>query len=136
MIKPNELRIGNLVKYLNIPYPVYPLKDGIVEVEEVLSDGVNRSQGDSTLYESENIEGIPLTTEWLGKLGCDVKTYDDEDGALVSLTGFFVTQPFYQEDHSLSISHAPKARRLKYVHEFQNYYHAVMGEELTIKETV
>jgi hypothetical protein len=136
MIKPNELRLGNLIKYTGEPYPAYPLKDGIVEVEAVLQDGVNLSQGDSTLYESDQLQGIPLTPEWLVRMGCEVNTYHDEDGALVTLPRLFVMQPFYKEAHSLSISHAPKARRLRYVHDFQNYYFVLTGEELTIKETV
>lgn len=136
MIKPNELRTGNYVHYTGTPYPSYPIKDGIVIVDEILQDGVNRSQGDSTLYNSEMLEGITLTPEWLDRLDV-VKA-----SGLYKLahTDFFLR---YIESKGVDISVEDLNGNKHYfrygikdIHELQNIYLDLIQEELTIKETV
>lgn len=133
MIKPNELRIGNLVKYLGTPYPFYPLKDGVVQVEEVLSDGVNRSHGDSTLYESDKLEGITLTPEWLDRFGFEkgykgVYTRDKLD--------IEPTREGYQPVTMGHDDYVEYGMPIQYVHELQNLYLDTNRKELIIKETL
>lgn len=128
MIKAAELRVGNLIRYTGKPYPYYPIKDGIVEVEEVLQDGVNLSEGGSTLYESENLEGIPLTPKWLERCGfVDKVSYWEYNG----VPGFVLLK---DNEGGLYIGN-PVRTYVKTVHHLQSLYFALTeGKELTIKE--
>jgi hypothetical protein len=131
MINPKELRIGNLIRYTGAQYPFYPLKDGVVQVEEVLSDGVNRSQGDSTLYEANKLEGIKLTPEWLGRFGFETEGNGWKRG------GFFLKK--YKDDLVIGLYNGQVVNYtpIEYVHQLQNaYFSPHMREELTINETV
>src|SRR5574341_113748 len=129
MINPKDLRQGNLVKYTGVPYPSYPLKDGIVKVEEVLSDGVNRSQGDSTLYEADKLEGVPLNTEWLERCGFK------QDGPNWAYNGFRLLR--YKDDLVYGVlNQVVNYTPIVHVHQLQNLYFATCLHELTIKETV
>jgi hypothetical protein len=133
MINPNELRIGNLIKYTGKPYPAYLLNNGIVEVKEVLNDGVNRSQGDSTLYESENLEGIPLTDEWLERCGAVKNRIPLKNGRwhieYVGEGGLIMRDDLDESEIEILAD-------VNYVHQLQNLYFSLTGEELSIKETV
>lgn len=138
MIKLKDLRPGNLVKYTGKPYSSYPLVDGIVEVEEVLRDGVNRSQGDLTLYESENLKGISLSPEWLERCGFEKDTRNvwlrriDE----YSLLGIYPDGKYEFIDITNGESVKSWDNRIEFVHQLQGFYLDHTGIELTIKETV
>lgn len=131
MIQATELRIGNLVLY----------NDRVIEVEEVLYGGANRRGDGGIWYPQEDLDGIPLTEKWLEKFGfkhhritkdrnpileCEwmqlaISDFDQRsllfwDNGLMSI-----------EDHYIDLSH------IKYVHQLQNLYFALTGEELTIK---
>lgn len=138
VIELSELRIGNILLYKGEIVCVTMIS---LDIDDEYEEQICFVRFGTSSYELggwnrslvNDLQRIPLTPEWLERMGCEVKTYDDEDGALVSMHGLFTMQPFYQKGHSLSISHAPKARKLRYVHEFQNYYQILTGEELTIK---
>jgi hypothetical protein len=121
-MKINELRIGNYIS---------PLGRGITVVEGLcIWDGLIQS---SNFAERgiEDFEPIPLTEEWLLKFGATEKYKsvsnrwsfgifalddpEDEDGIL--------TNEFYYDS----------TLKVKYVHQLQNLYFALTGEELTIK---
>lgn len=136
MIAPQELKINNLV--------YVPGTDQIVPITTINMDiGVIVNRSLRMLSFSE-IEPIELTEEWMMKFG-----FEREDTGSVSaqfniglnpvthdylfsliwfkdykndyeLKGF----PFYRNGHFT----------LKYVHQLQNLYFALTGEELTIKE--
>ena len=136
MIKPNELRKGNLIKYTGTPYPFYPIKDGIVEVEEILQDGVNRSQGDSTLYNIELLEGIPITPEWLERMAIKA-----EKGLYkFQHTDFYLRFIDHVVDVSMDSLDGLKKHYLKYnirfVHQLQNIYFVLIDEDVIIKDTL
>src|SRR5689334_20208716 len=136
MIKPNELRKGNLIHYTGKPYPFYQIKDGIVEVEEILQDGVNRSQGDSTLYNIELLEGIPLTPEWLRKFGfitldaeTDIEVWglnDNSNGEEFSIIsdGIDAPMPLY---FAYDLGYREVKKEIKYVHQLQNLHFILTG---------
>ena len=147
-MKANELRIGNLIKGIYHDYD-----DGIDEEIEnetickVVTLDVSGS-GDYPIYvySDEDIEHfsefkpIPLTEEWLLKFGfylrdgfsntfklnvekhqydCSEITYSEKEGLFRFSNG--------QQKGTTLIPH------IKYVHQLQNLYFALIGEELTLK---
>ena len=78
------------------------------------------------LMENNKIEykPIPLTEEWLLKFGFE-KRYE----TCFQYKNFILNDKFIMMDIDITI-------QLKYVHQLQNLYHALTGEELTIKDEV
>ena len=125
----NELRIGNLVL----------TKDGITKVSDVLEVGINMIH-DSWEYDLGDIEPIPLTEEWLVKFGFNIK-------GVTGLKGKYVVWLYDVKDYcfmihdsrdnldsnDLKVYSTPLAN-IKHVHQLQNLYFALTGEELTIKD--
>jgi len=113
----NELRIGNLIwdcEQKEI--------DKITGIEEC------RVSIDGSLFPYtpiDSIVGIELTEEWLLKLGfnnldIDISYCKDDFSCIEANSGYL----FWHKGHSLLI--------IKYVHQLQNLYFALTGEELTI----
>jgi len=111
-MKANELRIGNLVEY-----ELYGVKN-IQQIEhtdfEFISDNELRCA-----------KPIPLTEEWLVKLGGVPNPYQDR----YEFDKIYVHIDKTKGITEIWIDYAP---HIKYVHQFQNYVHARTGEELTI----
>ena len=117
-MKANELRIGN---YLNLDYPI--------------------SQGSQLIRVSENtilqiyryeIAGnnhkfipIPLTKEWLLKFGFEKKITSD-------VFPTFFKNKINVNDRVVYVSEYGFLNHIKNVHQLQNLYYALTGEELTI----
>lgn len=93
------------------------------------------------------LEGIPLTEQWLEKLGFKKETYGIHEGANYKHTlwfgdwhfnygkhkngqGYFIIQSNggYDDAGELDI-----IETCKYVHQLQNLYFALTGKELTLK---
>jgi hypothetical protein len=134
MIKSNELRVGNLLQIAAVgeTRPIQVTAETIARVERFkeLSDII--------------LEPIPLTEEWLLKFGF-VKGETSDFGISLkrvpdySINDFriMLSDSVYhyirkawdggssQENESLA--------EIKYVHQLQNLYFALTGEELTIK---
>ena len=127
MIKANEVRVGNLVYCDNVIIPA-----GLT-VFELLFSG------------KKVLEPIPLTEEWMLKFGFE----------RVSEKWFCFKDRFYLLAHSHTIYHPVESKyelkfldlylksdgvqhamigSIKYVHQLQNLYFALTGEELTIKD--
>ncbi len=68
------------------------------------------------------LEPIPLTEEWLVKFGFE--GWDKGDYTMNLSNANFYKLPIWQ----------PLAKNIKHVHQLQNLYFALTGEELTIKE--
>ena len=140
-----ELRIGNYLYN----------GEGYVAVDEIYKDDIKISilKDSPAMFEVCDIQPIPLTEEWLEKFGFEKVIYAsestgygceyilkvgnrDKDG--FTLNGFTL---IYQDDFSLGIYCkeddgdfiTPDLSRFKYVHQLQNLYFALTGEELTIK---
>jgi hypothetical protein len=114
-MKATELRIGNLVKgkEMNVYWTVEA-----VDSNSIFSYGKWRSL--------DAFEPIPLTEEWLVKFGFEKYKFDHKENQyrykerlIVSRDGNFV-------DYGSSVI-------LKHLHQLQNLYHALTGEELTLK---
>ena len=113
----NELRIGNLFKTDEIVF-VYSIKFiHTIGKYRVYVDNVNENYKDALFL--DEINAIPLTEEWLAKFGFEnkTKTFVLNNISIKQQTkGYF----FY-----LSIM-------IQYVHQLQNLYFALTGEELKI----
>lgn len=126
-MKVEELRIGNSIF------------DG-VQNETVSSSMLHYLEQNK----DESYKGIPLTEEWLLKFGFDVDYNDDEMSKQFHLlmNDYDLMLEHYVSDIDsdkccLELSHAYTdqiGRTVYYVHQLQNLYFALTGEELTIKE--
>lgn len=128
MIKASELRIGNYVKRS---------VDGLI---------ITITQVDAIDF-YESLTGIPITEEWLLKLGFTYQ--NDFDCVCWSVTSpnlrLQINQADYSEDKGKTWSHEfifnywnnlddskIMQTELKYIHQLQNLYFALTGEELMI----
>lgn len=134
-MKASDLRIGNLVKrYLGAnEYKPIVLKSISDTGEFTYID-----QDEKTLYLVRNnfkgLEPIDLTKEWLLKMGFQFPESEFEGEIIVNKESRFSAiraKGFYSV--GLAGSFGLFLTKLKYVHEVQNLYHSVFGEELTIK---
>jgi hypothetical protein len=138
MIKAKELRIGNYVEFYQ-----KPIKCGIITLNQLDCDSGKK-------YE---IKPIPLTEDWLIRFGFEKRMIN---GLIPSYT-IDCTPKGYKNDYVLDFwfgqfkdtpkgvcdSQSWKGRitsgtshdfGIKYIHQLQNLYFALTGEELTIKE--
>ena len=124
-MKTTELRIGNLV-----------LLDG----EEMIITGITKDyvyfEGGFSMISFTDIKGIPLTEEWLLKFGWlwneETKSYEKypNGDARMHLAKRPVNGSYTMFNYVLK---AQIAERIWYVHQLQNLFFALTGEELEIK---
>lgn len=128
MIKPSELRVGNLVQTKTL----YMNGGKIIRVEQVslLDDGIDGVQNDNDecIYgvDFHDLEGIPLTEKW------EIRLKPKEDSTIyIKKCGNYydvlIQSPSAQDEFYNPI------KRINFVHEWQNLYFAWEGEELTVK---
>lgn len=117
----NELRIGNIARVANLTGKVTDLHSNPDEIYFDFSPDYE--------YSPSVVHPIPLTDEWLVKLG-----HTDENKH--TFFGFFgllkqgdLYHLCYLSDQCLTVF----AKKFKYVHQVQNFYHELKGEELTLK---
>lgn len=131
----NELRIGNKVGSGN----------EIITVNEIIESGINPKWGihDNNPYDEitfDLIYGIPLTEEWLLKFGFE--RYDELD--VNGYLGYKCNQnkgyciDMYINSKGKCCAHYLKTalslNHPQYVHQLQNLYFSLTGEELKIKQ--
>lgn len=129
-----ELRIGNYIQYFG----------NVVQVEGIVNEsngfGLQLNGGDFASINSNSLEHIPLTEEWLLRFGF-VK--EVEYKKKINFSRFHLFQinasnsyndnenefkvNFYQSKQCVELC------RIKHVHQLQNLYFALTGEELTLK---
>jgi hypothetical protein len=83
----------------------------------------------------DKIEPIPITPEWLERLGCIV----DEDEYRFELPDKKTVIVFGKNEMHCELGHFYSEVTTympynKYVHQFQNLYHSLTGQELTVKQ--
>jgi hypothetical protein len=119
-----ELRVGNLIT--TIKGTKHYKKE--LEVENIIYNNPNVDESLTLLngYETNEIRPIPLNEEWLLKLGFDdfgFRRFEKGDFNILKtdLGGFILDtggiEPYFE-----------------HVHQLQNLYYALKGEELTINE--
>ncbi len=133
-----DLKIGNYVKCKvsndNADYVVSAL-DGFGL--KVMLNGARQG----TWYEEDKIKPIKLTEEWLLKLGFSDKEYKLGYIGIdikyeFTITDFVLTKPTvlgeWQKNYAWEhVKH--RFTELKYVHQLQNIYYSLTGQELIIK---
>lgn len=121
MIQANELRIGNFVKTPNQDF-------FRIDAFEYLRDDFGKvAQGKDTQYHPlpwylNNIEPIPLTPEILEKCGLTNTIYLNGYAYNFDITG----------DVSFNHGEYEQICNVKYLHQLQNLYFALTGEELSV----
>ena len=115
-MKATELRLGNLV--------YYKIKDSMderLEWDEIAHIDWDDLRILTNFENNSDYKPIPLTEEWLLKFGFDkaVNGWWSSDEIFSYRDGYF---GFGVDRHT----------KIQYVHELQNLYFALTGEELTI----
>ena len=127
-----ELRIGNLIKSGNGIYKVVAVSVQGVEIMIPYDKDVNSQSGHILNSASTIINPIPLTEEWLVKLGFNyggiwielmgLMSYGrilQHKGMGAKSTAFYINEQFIAN--------------IQYLHELQNLYFALTGTELETK---
>ena len=119
----SELRIGNWVAHDGFPFYIRDVED-LSDIERTLKHGT--------------FTPIPLTEDWLRKFGFEDNSYamfykyvDNEFFITVSFKDYAHTQ---LSEHPVEVNDYSLPLNCKYVHQLQNLFHALTGEELTITE--
>lgn len=121
-----NLRIGNLVKSESEKSEVFEL-DWDVERGRINYIGDN------------NYDGIPLSDDWLIDFGFQkyhAWEYRWMTGGLqlIETNGFWYPAVFSHPEMSHEDDQCVSLNRIQYVHELQNLFFAITGEELELKE--
>ena len=128
-MKATELRIGNWVNYHD--------DDLLFEVTRIDDLGIGVKNIDpetaqETWIEYECFSPIPLTEEWLLKFGferTDLIDNSNDDWTWL----FYQKDSIYIDGSDLTIETATGiVIKVEYVHQLQNLYFALTGEELTL----
>lgn len=146
---PQELRIGNLLyrsKEWYREYPEYKNQEYLIEVNKITYDELLK---DDYIINGEYLRllvPIPLTEEWLLKFGFHEDNYglfekvknnaEYKSGCEIEV---WIKQCIIDSDIvwdyciGEDISNVTHLAYIKYVHQLQNLYFALTGQELTIK---
>lgn len=142
MIKANELRIGNWVNAKFMTDDFNFQAKGILDEYALLKEKVS--------YHETTLHGIPLTPEILEKAGFEKATIENSDldlGSEISYITHFArkrlvlefvgNEPNIQINthwvENVGMAEVSLTYDIKYLHELQNLYFALFGEELTIE---
>lgn len=130
-LKPQDLRYGNYI------YDDYKEVHKVEQVSskdckdwnkqpEVILSKINGLKG---FYQSNDVFPIPLTEEWLLELG-----FQKKEKGYAKLTEMMEIFEISFGKH-IEINRVSFNNQIKYVHQLQNLYFALTGEELTLTET-
>lgn len=127
-----ELRIGNYIWFNDAPEKEgYSVVGSISQCSDEHGDTYLIFTNDGNAYINE-IEGIDLTEEWLLKLGAKMEVLN---GGVVgyydsySIGGYELSRVYVNMWRFMGFEN----RTIHHVHQFQNMYFDLTGEELTIK---
>jgi len=119
----NELRIGNWVMDDDESYEIFQVAS--IEKGEEETEGMYFINGGWI----DDVLPIPLTEEWLLKFG-----FEKDDPFFTNMDSYSfngLTMEFYKKECQFHYQGADI--EFKYVHQLQNLYFALTGEELEIK---
>ena len=129
-MKTTELRLGNLVKnqkgVAESIQGIYTIPDHI----EVLTE--------THVGLADDFTPIPLTEEWLERFGFERDEEYDEGGLvdyrLTLMKNSLEFVSFWNSEEITGVNQPQTGVDVEYVHQLQNLYFALTGQELTIKE--
>jgi hypothetical protein len=145
MIKPNELRVDNIIGWRTgygelIIGKVFEVHSDKVAISPAVQNGEEGGQG---FMRITGIEPITLSPEWLERCGAvKLKGMPFYEIDMPSNIGQIQINPdngiiFLRHFRNPSTSINPNSGNAGYyLHALQNLYFALTGEELTIKETI
>ena len=110
-----ELRIGNLVRDFS----------GRETTVEGIRPNIGKVETDKMDEDIDLLKPIPLTEEWLLKFGFEKYEFDHKENQYRFKERLLVIRKGFFCDYGTSVE-------LKHVHQLQNLYHALTGEELKI----
>lgn len=132
-MKASELRIDNLV------FDIHETLSKIKCIDTTHGIGYLCYWNSGALYEENEIDiseftPIPLTEEWLVRLGFEM--FGDDTGGHIDINYSIELQIDISKNESTfsSIYDTIEGPEIKYVHQLQNLYFALVQKELTIKE--
>ena len=128
MIKANELRVGNFYDWRQDD-TYY----GIDTITCITNDSVLNQN--SMIIPFEQMQPIPLTEEWLLKFGLEQHVeliFSREKKSEFAVKKWINTS--LRKVEWIVFFGMTMIRNIKYVHELQNLYFALTGEELEIKD--
>lgn len=142
IIELSELRIGNYLEYKGEIVHVTMLSLDIDdEYQDIIGfcklDSFSNEHSDWNRALAATLNRIPITPEWLMKLGF-ISTGSGDDNHIATLWKHRLTEYLYCEDGQLvfngrEYSNWHDIGNVKYVHELQNLFFAIVNAELTIK---
>jgi len=129
-----ELRIGNYIQYFG----------NVVQVEGIVNEsngfGLQLNGGDFASINSNSLEHDPLTEEWLLRFGFvkEVEYKKKINFSRFHLFQISASNPYNDNENEFKVNFYQSKQcvelcRIKYVHQLQNLYFALTGEELTLK---
>lgn len=128
-MKAQELRIGNLIQLYRKAEDKEMSTHSVCGIENVPDIGWMVELEDGFYINTDKgIEPIPLTEEWLVKLG-----FEKSHGEWIERNEMVMLSYFATGLHLSSSDSGMLSIELKYVHQLQNLYFALTGEELTVK---
>ena len=134
-IKPSELRQGNkvYVSDKDIPDKMHVATVGeIFYFEATLECDFGEGEEDCSV-EHEDLLPIPLTEEWLLSAGFEGDVFNGYMNTKMRV-GFITTDEYFEMEWLCS-GHADwQIATIKTVHQLQNLYFALTGEELEFKD--
>ena len=128
MLKANELRIGNIVSQNGFFGYVYSIESALPREEERFSDKevITLFDNGLTTVPIEEIISIRLNERWLMRFGFK---YDEFISPMYRPKAYSISgMTLYKESEIFCYSHI----KLTYVHQLQNLYFALTGEELVV----
>jgi hypothetical protein len=136
MIKANELRIGNL---LHADWD----RGRFVAAVEIRETKVIVNDNDWSCLKYDELSPISVTEEWLRKLGLVEDKYYRKNYVIQTGNEYFSVhfqednEEYYRgwivnNDQSDALCH--RIAKVEFVHQLQNLFFALTGEELTIKQ--
>ena len=117
-MKANELRIGN---YVEVFVSFCLIKEE--QVIDIMCDSINTKSHENMTF--DYIEPIPLTEEWLNRFGfrkSGIYWFDSHDELL--------SYSFKKNTIAIGRMGIYFENKIHYVHQLQNLYFALTGEEL------
>lgn len=137
MVNANELRISNLVNFVNRTNPLKRPLQTLLVIQEISQIHVKTSPFGTSLHQVlrydefniKDIEPIPLTEEWVKKfLFVKDEEYDSTFNLPLSAFNGFTTITIDVRAEILLLD--LMEIKIKYVHQLQNLYFALTGNEL------
>lgn len=125
MLKESELRIGNIIQLVFSDHTNIGIVESIstqsIQLNVIYSDGKNK------LADNSERQGVPLTEEWLKRFGFEEINHI-VDGVIYKKDWLRITK------YSADWRGGHLKEKPQFVHQLQNLFFALTGEELTIKK--